>query len=94
MKSIFLSNLNHFCAQTDGSYNFPNSQEGDLLKTAKKEIEELNNEIENIKKILQSPHGVFINTMRGTITKMRDADVKSVYYHLFEKPQIEQDSNK
>lgn len=83
MKSTFLSNLHHFCAQTDGSYDFPNSQEGDLLKTAKKEIEELNQQIEQTKEILQNPHYIFINTMRGTIAKMSDADVKSVYYHLF-----------
>jgi len=40
-KSVFLSNLHYFYAQTDGSYAIPNSAEGDLLKTAKKEIEEL-----------------------------------------------------
>ena len=40
-KSIFLSNLAHFYAQTDGTYSFPNSAEGDLLKQAKREIEEL-----------------------------------------------------
>lgn len=40
-KSIFLSNLHHAYAQTDGTYAFPNSREGDMLKTAKREIEEL-----------------------------------------------------
>ena len=44
MKSVFLSNLHYFCAQTDGTYKFPNSAEGDLLKQAKKEIEALENE--------------------------------------------------
>lgn len=39
MKSTFLANLHHFCALTDGTYAFPNSQEGDLLKTAKTEID-------------------------------------------------------
>jgi hypothetical protein len=39
-KSVFLSNLHYFYAQMDGTYAFPNSSEGDLLKTAKKEIEE------------------------------------------------------
>ncbi len=39
--SIFLANLHHSYAQTDGTYKFPNSLEGDLLKTAMKEITQL-----------------------------------------------------
>jgi hypothetical protein len=39
-KSIFLSNLEYWYLQTDGTYVFPNSAEGDLLKQAKREIEE------------------------------------------------------
>lgn len=39
MNSVFLSNLFHAYAKTDGSYAFPNSREGDMLKTAKTEIE-------------------------------------------------------
>lgn len=39
MKPVFLSNLHHAYAQTDGTYAFPNSREGDMLKTAKREIE-------------------------------------------------------
>lgn len=46
MKSIFLSNLFHAYAQTDGTYAFPNSREGDMLKTAKREIENLHAELE------------------------------------------------
>lgn len=38
-QSIFLENLHHACAQTDGTYLFPNNREGDMLKTAKREIE-------------------------------------------------------
>ena len=45
--SVFLSNLHHAYAQTDGTYAFPNSLEGDLLKQAKKEIEDLRSEKEN-----------------------------------------------
>ena len=41
MKSIFLSNLHYFFAKTDGSYDIPNSADGDLLKIAKTEIEAL-----------------------------------------------------
>lgn len=37
--SVFLSNLHYFYAKTDGTYEFPNNTEGDLLKQAKKEIE-------------------------------------------------------
>jgi hypothetical protein len=39
--SAFLANLHHAYAQTDGTYRFPNSREGDMLKTAKREIETL-----------------------------------------------------
>lgn len=39
--SVFLSNLHHAYAQTDGTYAFPNSREGDMLKRAKVEIEQL-----------------------------------------------------
>jgi hypothetical protein len=45
MKSPFLSNLHHAYAQTDGTYAFPNSREGDMLKTAKREIERLHAEL-------------------------------------------------
>jgi len=38
-QSIFLENIHHAYAQTDGTYNFPNNREGDMLKQAKKEIE-------------------------------------------------------
>lgn len=40
-KSIFLSNVHHAYAQTDGSYNYPNSFEGDLIRQAVLEIKEL-----------------------------------------------------
>lgn len=39
--SVFLANLHHAYAQTDGTYKFPNSREGDMLKRAKQEIESL-----------------------------------------------------
>jgi hypothetical protein len=38
--SLLLEQLHHAYAQTDGSYKFPNSREGDMLKQAKKEIEQ------------------------------------------------------
>lgn len=53
MKSVFLSNLHYFCAQTDGTYKFPNSAEGDLLKQAKKEIEALENENAELKRYVE-----------------------------------------
>ena len=46
-KSVFLENIHYFFAQTDGTYNFPNSSVGDLLKQAKKEIEQLQNTSSN-----------------------------------------------
>lgn len=39
--SAFLSHLHHAYAQTDGTYAFPNSREGDMLRQAKKEVESL-----------------------------------------------------
>ena len=51
-KSIFLSNLHYFYAQTDGTYAIPNSAEGDLLKTAKKEIEGLETENYRLNQLL------------------------------------------
>jgi hypothetical protein len=53
MKSVFLSNLHYFYAKTDGTYAFPNSSEGDLLKTAKKEIEEYEKEIARLNQLLK-----------------------------------------
>jgi hypothetical protein len=53
MKSVFLSNLHYFYAKTDGTYAFPNSNEGDLLKTAKKEIEEYEKEIARLNQLLK-----------------------------------------
>jgi hypothetical protein len=39
--SVFLSNVHHAYAQTDGTYKWPNSREGDMLRQAKAEIERL-----------------------------------------------------
>lgn len=47
--SAFLANLHHMCAQTDGTYRFPNSREGDMLKTAKREIEQLRSALSRVK---------------------------------------------
>lgn len=37
-ESIFLGNIHHAYAQTDGTYAFPNSREGDMLKQAVREF--------------------------------------------------------
>jgi len=39
--SAFLSHAHHAYAQTDGTYAWPNSREGDMLRQAKREIEAL-----------------------------------------------------
>jgi hypothetical protein len=39
--SIFKANCHHAFAKTDGTYKWPNSQDGDLLKQAFAEITEL-----------------------------------------------------
>jgi hypothetical protein len=51
--SVFLSNLHYFYAQTDGTYAIPNSAEGDLLKTAKKEIEAYEKENAELRALLK-----------------------------------------
>lgn len=48
MKTVFLSNIHHAYAQTDGTYAFPNSREGDMLKQAKREIENMVDSLEEI----------------------------------------------
>lgn len=48
-ESVFLSNIHHAYAQTDGTYKFPNSFEGDLISQAKYEIEMLQQELEIVK---------------------------------------------
>ena len=50
--SVFLPNLHYFLAQTDGTYRFPNSAEGDLLKRAKVEVEALQRENAELRKQL------------------------------------------
>lgn len=42
-RSVFLQNVHHAYAQTDGSFAWPNSREGDLLKQAHREISGLLN---------------------------------------------------
>lgn len=54
--SVFLSNLHHAYAQTDGTYAFPNSREGDMLRTAKREIETLLSELD----VARAFHGVAV----------------------------------
>lgn len=51
MSSIFLDNLRYFLGKIDGQYEFPSSALGDLLKQAKKEIEELRDEIFELKSV-------------------------------------------
>lgn len=39
--SAFQQAIHHAYAQTDGSYKWPNSREGDMLREAKKEVDQL-----------------------------------------------------
>jgi len=52
--SIFLGHLQHAYKHTNGSYTFPNSYEGDLLKQAKIEIKELMATIKRVSEL--EPH--------------------------------------
>lgn len=47
--SIALGHMHHAYAQTDETYTFPNSREGDILKQSKKEIEELEAQVTDLK---------------------------------------------
>ena len=53
MKSVFLSNLHHAYARTDGTYAFPNSREGDMLKRAKTEVERLIDGIKILREVIR-----------------------------------------
>lgn len=44
-RSIFLLNLHHAYAQTDGTYAWPNSREGDMLRQGMREVEHLRAEL-------------------------------------------------
>ena len=39
--SVALEHMHHAYAKTDGTYDFPNSREGDILRRCKKELEYL-----------------------------------------------------
>ncbi len=78
MKSIFLENIHHAYAQTDGAYDFPNSREGDLLRLAKKEIEELLNEL--TKNSPAYPRNPSIKTI--DLSKMSKQDAENVIKEL------------
>ena len=67
-KSIFLENLRYFYARTTGEFDFPNSAEGDLLKRAKIEIEELikqNEQLEREKAQLQLAYNFVSDKLVG-----------------------------
>lgn len=51
--SEFLARARHFYGQTDGSYSWPNSCEGDLLKIASTEIAELRAQLNDYKNFLK-----------------------------------------
>ena len=60
--SIALGHMHHAYAQTDGTYKFPDSREGDILKQAKKELEELEAKVRQLRKIAcYVPAKVYIN---------------------------------
>ena len=46
-KSAFLQGIHHAYAQVDGSYAWPNSREGDLLRAAMSEIDALRKMLES-----------------------------------------------
>lgn len=46
--SAFQQAVHHAYAQTDGTYAWPNSREGDMLREAKREIEQLRNTLQTI----------------------------------------------
>ncbi len=78
MESIFLENIHHAYAQTDGTYAFPNSREGDLLRLAKKEIEELLHELAKHKHVnVRNPSITTID-----VSKMSQQDAENVIKEL------------
>lgn len=51
--SVYLENIHHAYAQTDGTYAWPNSREGDMLRRAKLEIEMYKDCIERLEMMLE-----------------------------------------
>jgi hypothetical protein len=49
--SIFLGNIHHAYAQTDGTYAFPNSREGDMLKQAVRELASMREERDEARRL-------------------------------------------
>ena len=49
--SIFLGNIHHSYAQTDGTYAFPNSREGDMLKQAVRELAAMREERDEARRL-------------------------------------------
>lgn len=49
--SIFLGNIHHAYAQTDGTYAFPNSREGDMLKQAVRELAAMREERDEARRL-------------------------------------------
>ena len=52
--SIFLGNIHHAYAQTDGTYAFPNSREGDMLKQAVRELAAMREERDEARREVMS----------------------------------------
>ncbi len=81
MKSVFLSHIHHAYAQTDGTYSFPNSREGDMLKQAKREVESLATELEIAQKFyhvaISERDAVYaeLNKQAGKVRAVFDRDV-------------------
>ena len=55
--SAFLQGVHHSYAQTDGSYAWPNTREGDLLREAVDEIERLAKDAARYRWLLDHIHG-------------------------------------
>lgn len=56
--SVFLQCVHHAYAQTDGTYAWPNSREGDLLRQAKREIDSLRELEEELVEAARIMHNV------------------------------------
>jgi hypothetical protein len=64
-ESVFLANLHYFYAQTDGSYAIPNSKDGDMLKRAKVEIEQLRDQLSQRERTGEAVPEVVVDTGDG-----------------------------
>ena len=72
--------------QSENGSFFRNVDIGHMLELRER-LNKHDKEVEELKAILQNPVSVHLNMLRGIIAMPSDANIKSLYPHLFGKSQ-------